>query len=128
MIKCYSWNNHEYMCKLYEEWTGDFAQHLLLANTHFAIAKNERGWSVGAAQWIVINDPVWHQKWALVENVYIAKDFRRQGIATKLMRFIEEEARKEGCKFLKLTSNKEEGQSLYQSLGYEEGKSFKCKL
>ena len=114
----------------YKEWTGemprvDFPQ----LNALLVIARDsEKNKIVGAAQWFVIDDSVWHRRWALVENVYVLKSYRQRDIGTQLMKFTEEQAFLFGCKFIKLTSRKEEGKVLYRSLGYEEGSSFRKEL
>jgi spore coat polysaccharide biosynthesis protein SpsF len=127
--------------RIYEEWTGRMPEiKTPLVNSFLVIAKvdDEDGkktgdWSeynkiVGAAQYIIIDDPVWRRRWALVENVYVAQNYRRQGVGTKLMKFVEDQAYLFGCDFIKLTSRKEAGKALYRSLDYEEGSSFYKKI
>lgn len=137
MIYCTQTNIPIESLKVYEEWTGQYPkiEHPLI-NEYMVIARidSEKGeetgdWSdydyiVGAAEYFIFDDPVWHRRWALVENVYVAKDYRRQGVGTKLMKFIEDQAYLFGCDFIKLTSRKEAGKALYRSLGYDEGSSF----
>jgi len=90
----------------------------------FLIVAYDEDEIVGSAQLILIDDWVWGKRWGLVENVYVAKSKRRKGIGRELMGAVEDQARALGCKFLKLTSRREEGVALYRALGYEEGSSF----
>jgi len=83
---------------------------------------------IGAAQLIVIDDPFWNRRWGLIENVFVKKEYRRQGIGKGLMKQLENQAIALGCKFVKLTTRKKEGIELYRSIGYEEGSSFRKEL
>lgn len=82
----------------------------------------------GCADLILIKDMVYGHTWGLVENVYVSKSHRRKGVGTELMRKVEKEAKRLGCKYIKLTSRKPAGQKLYQKLGYEKGDSYYCQL
>ncbi len=110
--------------KLYRLWTGrsmgDFTTH----NEYLVVARTDTGEIVGAAMVIVMPDVVRSRRWGLVENVFVHPSYRKQRIGAELMRVIEIQAFGLGCKFIKLTSRKPEGQALYRSLGYREGIAF----
>jgi ribosomal protein S18 acetylase RimI-like enzyme len=59
--------------------------------------------------------PIW-----LLEDLYVAPDFRQRGIAATLMRHAESFARQTGAERLTLATahNNRRAQSLYQALGY----------
>ncbi len=82
---------------------------------------------IGALQLLIVCDPVWNRNWGLVENVFVDPDYRKYGIAKKMMGKAELQATVLDCEFIKLTSgyNKMEGHALYRSLGYKEGLSFR---
>ena len=115
---------------LYREWVGHTPEFKgIQTNSYWVGAKDtETNKWIGAAQLIVVDDPIYDRRWGLVENVYVAKDYRRRGVGTQLMREVEAMAFTFGCEFIKLTSRKEEGKALYRSLGYGEGSSFRKEL
>ncbi len=119
-------NNLQEVREIYEEWTGkDVRVGQLPMNSHVAVAMFKKK-VVAVAQTIVVHDSIWDRDWLLVENVYVAKKFRRRGIGSGLMKFIESVfLLPDKCQFLKLTSSKLEGQAMYRILRYEEGLSFK---
>lgn len=119
-------NNLQEVHEIYEEWTGkDVRVGQLPMNSHVAVAMFKKK-VVAVAQTIVVHDSIWDRDWLLVENVYVAKKFRRRGIGSGLMKFIESVfLLPDKCQFLKLTSSKLEGQAMYRILRYEEGLSFK---
>lgn len=120
--------NPKLISLLMKEWTGkDYDDSYNTMDSHFVVAK-DNGDCVGCVQMIMISDPYWNRKWGLVENVYVAKGYRRKGIAGKMMSAVANLCRDLGCSFLKLTSGKEEGKALYRSLGYQEGSSFRKEL
>lgn len=116
--------------ELYKEWTGKSPNYdRMLTNTFYSIVRNrEDGSIVGVAHLIIMDDPVWDRRWGLIENVYVAKAHQRQGIGDMLMEILELQAALFGCKFIKLTSSKEEGKALYRSRNYKEGSSFRKDL
>jgi len=121
--------NHSEAGKLFKEWTKkepDFDNYILLNSFFFGAYKDDR--IVGVAQLIIIDDPFWNRRWGLIENVFVKKEYRRQGIGKGLMKQLENQAISLGCSFVKLTSRKEEGIELYRSIGYEEGSSFRKEL
>ena len=141
MIYCTTWDwkagitDSQGIVDLYKQWTGEERTPENIFNKKTIIAKvaNMGGIStldriVGVAELIVIDDWVWHRRWGLVENVYVHKQYRRQGIGSQLMKHVESQAMALGCEFIKLTSRKEEGKALYRSLGYEEGSYFRKEL
>ena len=113
--------------ELYQEWTEIKPQWTRKQSNIFWVVANDFDKIVGALVVVIINDPIWNRKWGLVENVYVLKEFRKQGIASRMMHQAEFQARFMGCEFVKLTSGKDkiEGHKLYKSLEYKEGCSFK---
>ena len=108
--------------ELYKEWTGIYPKQL---PPNLIIAFEEKTNKVIGCMILSTHyDPIWDRRWGLVENVFVSEDYRRQGVARQLMRHLENQAKLFGCKFLKLTTNKEEGTGLYRALGYDEGLSF----
>ena len=122
-----SWDKFEDVAELYKEWTEKELTETVQLNAHLVIARDGET-IIGAAQLLVIDDPVWGRRWGLVENVYVKEGYRKKGIGSDLMSAIETQAIGLGCKFIKLTSRKKEGKALYRSLGYEEGSSFRMEL
>lgn len=59
---------------------------------------------------------------ALLHKVCVVESYRRQGIATLLMSYIQERLRKEGCQYIQLWVDKarEQARALYQGCGFEE--------
>jgi len=125
-----TWDRIEDTGQLYKEWVGKCPEFKgIRVNVHLIIACEEKtNKIVGAAQLIIIDDPIWDRSWGLVENVYVDKAYRKCGIGSNLMWSLEEQASILGCKFIKLTTRKKEGKELYRSLGYEEGSSFRKEL
>lgn len=60
-----------------------------------------------------------HGKTGTVMNVYTKPDFRRKGIAKKIMKFLISDAEKMGLDFIELKST-DDGYNLYKSVGFEE--------
>ena len=119
------------MNDLYKEWTGkDLSKSIVTTNLQLIVAEDDQkeggGKIVGALQAKIICDAVWDERWVLIENVYVKKEYRRQGIAKGLMQFAEAKflLTKEFA-FIKLTSRKKGGKAVYRSLGYEEGAAFR---
>jgi len=126
MIYCTTWDNIADVRELYKEWAGNYPLDTW-KNSILVVAKDNDK-IVGGAQLIVISDPIWARNWGLIENVYVLKEYRSHGAGEKLMKVLESQASFLGCKFIKLTSRKDEGKRLYRSLGYEEGSSFRKEL
>ena len=136
MTYCHTLTDPAKVVSLYQEWTeGEqtglqefYGTSIPCSSNTLLIVAYEENRVVGSAQLVLIDDWVWGMRWGLVENVYVAKDKRRQRIGTELMKAVESQAFLYGCKFIKLTSRKEEGITLYRSLGYEEGSYFRKEL
>ena len=126
MIYCTAHDRLDDLAKLYAEWTGKpYSSERMLWNSFFAVARDTIAKEiVVATQYIVVDDPFWGRRYALVENVFVRETYRSQGVGKLLMEFTEQQVRLLGCEFLKLTTRKESGKKLYRSLGYEEGSSF----
>ncbi len=68
---------------------------------------------------------------ALIEAVMVDKHVRGQGIGSQMLAFAIEEARKRGCRFVQLTSNKnrKDAHRFYGHLGFVAShEGFKCDL
>ena len=126
MIYCTAHDKLDDLAELYKEWTDkDYDSRHTLWNSFFVVARDtDTKKIVGATQYIVIDDPFWNRRYALVENVFVKLEYRKQGVGKLLMDFTEKQVHSLGCVFLKLTTRKDEGRALYRSLGYEEGSSF----
>ena len=129
MIYITCWDKESDALRLYSEWTAKEKLGSSGTNDILIVAKEDKR-IIGALQLYIINDTFWNRKWGLIENIYVSKEFRRKGIARKLMAFAELEASMFGCEFVKLTSShdKKEAHELYQSLDYVQGYSFKKEL
>ena len=128
MIHCITTNKQELAIDLYKEWYPQANPARQLTQDSFLVAIYDEQEIIGAAILIIIRDLIFQNIWGLVENVYVKKEYRKNGIGKKLMKEVETQGRFWGCSFLKLTSSKPEGQALYRSLGYKEGLSFKKEL
>ena len=106
----------------YKQWTGTFNKRLVQPNMTILVAR-ENGIK-GALCVIVIDDPFWGVKWALIENVYVTPRCRAEGVGKELMSYAERYSKESDCEFMKLTTRKEDGIMLYGALGYEQGNSY----
>ena len=126
MIYCASYDKLKDIAELYREWTNrptGWSQ--VPWNTFFVVAVDSSiKRIVGATQYILVDDPFFGRRFALVENVFVKAEYREQGVGKMLMEFTEWQCKLFGCEFLKLTTRKAEGKALYRSLEYEEGSSF----
>ena len=128
MIYCTAIDDAKVLAELYQEWVGHTPQFKGIQINSLWVAARDGDKYVGAAQLIIIDDPIWDRRWGLVENVYVAEAYRRRGIGKELMSTIESTAYGGfDCEFVKLTSASEKfmGHSLYRSMKYKEGLSFK---
>lgn len=65
-------------------------------------------------------------KIAYITNVYTRNEFRKQGIATKLLEFIMQEVENAGCKFARLHASSD-GKKLYERIGFSDAEGFMSK-
>jgi len=65
-------------------------------------------------------------KIAYITNVYTRDEYRKQGVASKLLELVMEEIKKEGCKFARLHAS-EQGKGLYEKLGFSDAQGFMSK-
>lgn len=65
-------------------------------------------------------------KVAYITNVYTREEYRRQGIATKLLSFIMEEIKKRDYKFIRLHASSQ-GRKLYEKIGFIDAEGFMIK-
>lgn len=63
---------------------------------------------------------------AYITNVYTRNEYRKQGIATKLLELIVEEIKNEGCKFIRLHASSQ-GKKLYEKMGFTDVEGFMSK-
>jgi GNAT superfamily N-acetyltransferase len=121
-------NNLHEIGELLKEWSGKpYSSDFVLFNSRFIGARDNKK-LVAIAQYIGIPDPFFQRKWMLIENVFVLPEYRRQGLASQIMKQILEQARIEDYEFVKLTTRKEGGKALYRSLGMEEGSAFYMEL
>ncbi len=62
-----------------------------------------------------------------VNAVYVRPEYRRRGIASRLMQLVVAWSRERGCKSVRLRSS-DEGRSLYKSLGFHTGREMELEL
>lgn len=60
---------------------------------------------------------------AYVTNMYTKNEYRHQGIASHLLNLVVEEARKQGCKVIRLHASKN-GRTLYERFGFKDFKDY----
>ena len=60
---------------------------------------------------------------AYISNMFTKPEYRRKGIATEILKLLEEEARRRGVKTAKLGAT-EMGKSIYEHAGYTEDELF----
>ena len=65
-------------------------------------------------------------KIAYITNVYTRDEYRKQGVATKLLELVMEEVKNEGCKFARLHAS-EQGKGLYEKIGFANAQGFMSK-
>lgn len=60
---------------------------------------------------------------ALLSGMYTAPEYRRQGIASRLLSLVADEARKRGCGTIQITAS-DMGVKLYTAFGFEKNNNF----
>lgn len=63
---------------------------------------------------------------AYITNVYTKKQYRKQGIATKLLELILEDIKTTDCKFARLHASSQ-GKKLYEKIGFVDAEGFMSK-
>ncbi len=63
---------------------------------------------------------------AYITNVYTRNEYRKQGIATKLLELINEEIKNKGYKFARLHASSQ-GKKLYEKIGFVDAEGFMSK-
>ena len=101
-----------------------YAEHLNV--DFFAYIAEDNGKPVGSA-FLVINEMPPNSNFpngrtGTVLNVYVAPDYRRQGIASKLMEMLISDAKTMELDFIKLEASAD-GYPLYKKLGFEDSVS-----
>ncbi len=61
-----------------------------------------------------------------ITNIYTKPEFRRQGIAAKLLELVLKEAENKGCAFARLHAS-EQGKKLYEKFGFDDAQGFMIK-
>jgi len=81
---------------------------------------------VGFVQIYPLFSSVAMQKTWLLNDLYVTKTARQQGIATKLIKTVENEAKKSNIFSIKLATaiDNHNAKALYQSLGYQPNQAF----
>ena len=79
------------------------------------------GREIGRAYLYIFHNNLHKEPFGYLEDVYVDKNFRREGICTKLLNEVIEEAKKEGCYKIVATSryNREEVHKLYERLSFK---------
>lgn len=62
-------------------------------------------------------------KIAYITNVYTKNEYRKQGVATKLLEYVMKEVKNVGCKFARLHAS-EQGKRLYENIGFTDAEGF----
>jgi GNAT superfamily N-acetyltransferase len=92
----------------------DRARRLVVAEVEAAVC--------GTADMLVVPN-ITHRgaPWAIIENVVVAREQRRRGVATRMMLHLLDAAREQGCCKAQLLSGKHRGEahSMYRSLGFQ---------
>lgn len=99
-----------------------FGQMLASADRKLLIAEDAAG-AAGIVDLLVVpNLTHGGSPWAIVENLVVDSDRRRNGIGQALMREVIERAKRAGCYKVQLMSNvrREGAHDFYRSLGFEE--------
>ncbi len=84
-------------------------------------AKDENKRLLGSVMGITCMDTVGEcQPFMVMENMVVSEQSRRQGVGEKLVRYIEEYARGQDCKYIMFTSlaKRKEAHLFYESIGY----------
>ena len=91
----------------------------LIIPTIFMILSLFSSIGISFAWWFVDNMLVSNVtgKIAYITNVYTRNEYRKQGIATKLLELIIDEIKYKGCKFVRLHASSE-GKKLYEKIGF----------
>ena len=61
-----------------------------------------------------------------VTNVYTKLEYRKQGIASRLLAYIMDETESKGCKFARLHSS-DQGRGTYEKIGFVNAAGFMVK-
>ena len=65
---------------------------------------------------------------AQIEDIFIDEQYRRIGLATKMMEIAEKLAAFNGCNLIQLTSQNPEAQKMYKKLGYKKIRAYRKKI
>lgn len=89
------------------------------ANRLFVARKSDTKEIVGMLTLVTYRIPVWKKAW--IEDIVVDENYRKKGIATKLINQAIESARADGVSSLNFTSSpgREDANRLYQHLGFE---------
>lgn len=95
------------------------------------VTAEENGEIIGWAFLYIIKNDRHNEPYALMENVYVEKEFRGKGLGKKLVDMLIEEARKNDCYKIIGQSRygKESAHALYEKFGFRDhGKNFRMDL
>jgi len=103
-----------------ERMTEFFSSRQARGDAEFFVARDESGERIGTA-FVTASDHyrthAFGTRYATVHGVYVKPEYRRRGVASRLMAAVENWAREKGYDVLRLRSS-EMGQPLYVSLGF----------
>ena len=108
-----TFTNYEKSAKIYSEIVNNPAYHNIVAKTN--------GQVVGLATVIINYDIVDQLKpFITVWNLSVKREYRRKGIATKILEYVYEFAKKSNCDFIAFQADAKNviAQKLYDKLGY----------
>lgn len=94
------------------------------SSNHFFVAREAASSKiVGMITLVAYRIPIWKKGW--IEDLVVDKDYRKKGIATKLIQSAVERAKNLGVLSLNFTSRpeKEDANRLYNRLGFEKRKT-----
>ena len=90
--------------------------------SHELLVAEDRGEVVGTLVLLIVpNLSHGARPWALVENIIVNEQYRRQGIGRLLMNYAVGKAKEAGCYKIELSSNKRRkgAHKFYRSMGFE---------
>jgi GNAT superfamily N-acetyltransferase len=89
------------------------------------------GQEVARASLFILNNDSHDSPFGFLEDVFVKEEFRGQGLGTKIVKKVIEEAKSQGCYKLVANSRHDrlEVHQLYQNLGFKDhGKEFRLDL
>jgi GNAT superfamily N-acetyltransferase len=112
-----------------ERYTDFYGDGMAAGTAAVLLAEDDGAFAGMACVYVLRNhrSEIFSEPSAIVSNVYVPPERRRQGIATALMRAAVGWARERGCVVVRLRSS-EGGQPLYEALGFSRTAEFELRL